>query len=413
MMVILTTGLNYAKAQDTLYMNIQTVQSTFMKQNLDLMVARFEIDKASAQITQAQLLNNPEFEIIANAYNPEDRKIMDVSNKTGDYAFRLEQLFTLGGKRKKASRFAQTQYDYSQNSFSEFLRDLLFSLRSNFYTLHFLQETYQKLNSQVEGLKNLTNSYYRLQEKQLVTLNDALRIKSLYFSLLSDITEIVNQMEDIQNELRVLLNLPDKTFLIQQAETSNLPAFPAHFTLKELVDSARNNRPDLKMARTNILMNEQAYLLEKSLAIPDLKVGAAYARRDAFVPKATMIDIGLEIPLFNRNQGNIKAAKVGISQAKTEVGIKELRIETEIQSTYSKAMNANKTLLEMDDTFFTSYETLLKNVRQNLEKQTISLLDFVQFHESYQESVLQFFKLKNEKMQAIEELNHSIGKYIF
>lgn len=411
--LILKAGLNGAKAQDTLYMNIPAAQKIFMKQNLDLIAARFEIDKASAQIVQSRLLNNPEIEIIANAYNPEDKKFLDMSNQTGDYGFRLEQLFTLGGKRRKATNLAKTQYDYTQNSFSALLRDLLFALRTNFHTLHSLQESHQKLKSQEEDLKNLTASYDRLQKKQLVTLNDAYRIKSLYYFLLSQITDIENHMEDIQTQLRVLLNLTGKTIFVHRGESGPGIPFPGNISLGELLDSARDNRPDLKMSRNNILINEQAYALEKSLAIPDLKVGAAYARRDAFVPKATMVDVGLEIPLFNRNQGTIKAAKAGIDQARTQVGITELMIDNEVQSNYQKALNAHKALLQMDEEYFSDYEALLKKVQENLEKQRINLLDFAHFHESYRESILQFYQLKNEKMQSIEELNYAIGKFIF
>lgn len=409
--LILNAGSNEAKAQDTLFMNIPTAQKLFMEQNLNLIAARFEIDKASAQIVQTRLLNNPEIEIIANAYNPEDKKFLDVSNQTGDYGFRLEQLLTLGGKRRKATNLAKTQFNFTQDSFSSLLRNLLFALRTNFHSLHYLQESYQKLKNQEEDLKNLSASYDRLQSKQLVTLNDAYCVKSLYYSLLSEIAEIENNMEDIQTHLRILLNLTNKTIFVQKEESR--VSFPGSLTLGVLLDSARINRPDLRMSRNNILINEQAYALEKSLAIPDLKVGVGYARRDAFVPKATMLGVGLEIPLFNRNQGNIKAAKAGIAQAKTEAGITELLIENEVQSNYKKALNAYKALQLMDEQYFSDYETLLQKVQENLEKQRINILDFAHFHESYRESLLQFYQLKNEKMQSIEELNYSIGKFVF
>ena len=413
MVIILISGFTHVSAQDTLYMNIPAAQKVFMEQNLDLIAAGFELDKANANIIQSRLLNNPEIDIFANGYNPEDKKFFDVSTQTGDYGFRLEQLFSLGAKRRKAVNLAQTHNDLAQNSFSGVLRDLLFTLRSNFHTLYFLQESDQKLKSQAEDLKNLSVSYERLQKKQLVTLQDVFRIKSLYYSLLSDITDIENEMEDMQNQIRILLNLTNKTIMVKEDSIQTDEAFPGKYTLGELLDSARINRPDLKMAQNNILLNEQAYLLEKSLAIPDLKVGAGYARRDAFVPKATTLDIGIAIPLFNRNQGNIKAAQAGINQAKTEAGIKELLIENELQSSYKKALNAHRTLLEVDDSYFSNYETLLKTLQQNLEKQRINLLDFAQFHDAYKESMLRYYQLKKEEMQSIEELNYAIGKFVF
>jgi len=52
----------------------------------------------------------------------------------------------------------------------------------------------------------------------------------------------------------------------------------------------------------------------------------------------------------------------------------------------------------------------MDGVTENFLKRNISLIDFTDFVESYKNNVLQLNQLQNDRMQAIEALNFSIGK---
>ena len=412
-MLLLITGAKYAHAQDTLHITLPQAQTQFFNQNLDLLAERYNINIAKAEELQSSLYNNPEISFTGNIHNPEERKYFDLSNSTGDYSIGIEQVITLAGKRNKQVKIAQTNTRLAESSFAELVRNLLYTLRSDFYTLHFLQQSLSAYKTQIGSLQLLAKTYSQLQLKGVVTLKDAIRIKSLLFSLMTEQTELLNQVHDVQTELQILLHLPNK-YITADLEKEVLHYSPVkNFTIESLIDSAYFNRADLQMAKDSIVLNEQNYLLQKSLATPDLTLGAAYQRRGGFVPNATFFNAGIAIPLFNRNQGNIKASKIAIDQTKISHNNSRFKIEKEVQSAYLKVLTTDKMLQSIDSSFYSDFESLLQSVLENFQKKNISLVDFTDFYDSYKTNILQFNQLQNEKMQAIENINFTIGKFLF
>jgi cobalt-zinc-cadmium efflux system outer membrane protein len=182
--------------------------------------------------------------------------------------------------------------------------------------------------------------------------------------------------------------------------------------LPDLVDTAYQNRFDLKLAENNLLYNQQNLALQKALAKPDITFGAQFDKRGSFVDNASFFNVAIDLPFFNRNQGNIKAAKFSIDQSKVVLNQQRLTVENEVQSAYTKALNTDKMLQSIDPGFRDEFESLLKAVSENFQKKNISLIEFTDFNESYKNNILQINELQNQKMQAIETLNFTIGKTI-
>ena len=55
---------------------------------------------------------------------------------------------------------------------------------------------------------------------------------------------------------------------------------------------------------------------------------------------------------------------------------------------------------------------LITNTK-NFKKKNVTMLEFLDFYESYKQNVLQLNKLRFNKMSALEQLNFSVGKTIF
>jgi cobalt-zinc-cadmium efflux system outer membrane protein len=120
----------------------------------------------------------------------------------------------------------------------------------------------------------------------------------------------------------------------------------------------------------------------------------------------------MDLPFFNRNQGNIRAAKISIDQSNTLLTQQRLTVENEVQQAYTKALTSEKMLNAIDPNFQNDFDKLLKSITENFEKRNISLLEFTDFYDSYKQNALQWNQLQNDRIQAIESLNFSIGKSI-
>ena len=412
--IFLLLASTISHAQDTLHITLQDAEKQFLDKNLQLLAEKYNVSIARAQIIQAKLYNNPNLGLSGNIYNPDRKKFFDIGNQTGQYDITVQQMISLAGKRNKQVKVAQTSAAMAENNFFDLLRTLRFTLRSNFYQTYFLQNSMNAYTEQISSLEKMDATYKDLQTKGLVTLKDAVRLRSLLYSLKAERTSLQNQITDLESEIQLLLQNNKTWYALDMPAdvVTNIPAV-RETALQSLVDSAYLNRQDLALAKNNQLYNEQNYQLQKAMAVPDLTLGAEFDKRGSFVNNATFLTVGMDLPFFNRNQGNIKSAKYSIDQTKLLVQQQQMTVENEVQTAYTKALNTDKMLESIDPGFRKDFEQLLKNINDNFLKKNISLLELTDFYDSYKENLLQLNQLQNDRMQAIETLNFAVGKTLF
>ena len=402
----------YCPAQDTLRITLPDAEKQFAAKNLSLIAEKYNIDIARAQVIQARVYNNPNIQLVAAAWNPQEKKVLDVSNKTGEYIVGVQQLIILAGKRNKQIKLAEANTTMAENRFYDLLRTLRLTLHSDFYQAYFLQNSISAYQVQIASLEKLTANYNDLQAKGVITLKEVVRVKSLLYSLKAEQTSLQNQFNDTEAEIQLLLQNNHTWFVPEATVTpATLPQM-RQYNLPGLVDSAYANRNDLKLAQNNLKYSQLDYSLQKALAVPDLTIGAQFDKRGSFVDNASFLTVAMDLPFFNRNQGNIKAAKLNIDQSKVSLQQTQTTVENEVQAAYVKALNTEKMLGSIDPNFQSDFDKLLKSITENFEKRNISLLEFTDFYDSYKQNVLQYNQLQNDRIQAIETLNFTVGKPI-
>jgi len=402
-----------AKAQDTVHITLPEAEEQFIQKNLSLLAGKYNIDIAKAQVIQAKVYNNPTLSLNGNIYNPQLHKVFDVSNKTGQYDIGIQQVIRLAGKRNKEIKLAETAVTLSQNQFFDLLRTLRYSLRSEFYNIIFLQRSITGYEQQIASLQKMSAAYDQLQLKGVVTLKDAVRIKSLLYSLRAEQSGFINQLNDAEAALQLLLQ-NNKAYYVARVDKDPVQSVTVNqFSMQALLDTAFENRYDLKASESSFLLSKQNYTLQKALAKTDLTIGADFDKRGSFVDNASFVTVAFDLPFFKKNQGNIKAAKISIEQSKTGVDLARQIVENDVQRAYTKVLNTDKMLQSIDPDFKNQFEKLLQGVNDNFQKKNISLVEFTDFNESYKNYMLQLNQLENDKMQAIETLHFAIGKTIF
>jgi cobalt-zinc-cadmium efflux system outer membrane protein len=335
-----------------------------------------------------------------------------MSNKTGEYIVDVQQLILLAGKRNKQIKLSETGALLEEDMFFDLLRTLRFSLRSDFYELYFLQNSFQTYKIQIAQLETLNAAFQELLSKGRISMKDAMRVKSLLYTLKAEQAALQNDMNDINAELQLIIQ-NNGSYIIPQIDSSQLNFDPGKYTLPNLLDTAYANRSDLRFAQNTLKYNQQNYALQKALAVPDLTAGAEFDKRGNFVENASFFRLAMDLPFFNRNQGNIKAAKISMERSSIMLQERNVIIENEVLKAYVKILNTDKTLKSFDPSFKDNLQKLLISITENFQRKNISLLEFTDFYESYKENILLFNQLQNDRMQALEALQFSIGKSIF
>ncbi|MBS1742835.1 MAG: TolC family protein [Bacteroidetes bacterium] len=412
MVVVLLCCSFLLNAQDTVRISLPEAEKQFINNNLQLLAEHYNISIAKAEKLQAGLYNNPNISYTGIIYNPDNRKLFDISNNSGEYIFNIQQIISLAGKRNKAIKLAETNIRISENRFFDLLRTLRYSLRTNFYTIYYLQHSIQAYLEQINALEKLSTGYDELRLTGTVSTKDALRIKSLYYSLLSEKNSIQNQLNDAESEIRLLLHNNKSYFIPDIPDEFLRDDAIRNMNIQSLIDTAFLCRQDLHLAENNLNYNQQNYLLQKAMAVPDITLGSQFDKRGSFVNNASFFSMGIDLPFFNRNQGNIRSAKLTLEQSNVQLQLQKEIIENEVQLAWQKIASADKMLNAIDTGFTASYKNVMQSVLENFQKKNLTLLEFIDFSESYRNSILQLNQLQNDRMQAIEALHFAIGKTI-
>ena len=112
--------------------------------------------------------------------------------------------------------------------------------------------------------------------------------------------------------------------------------------------------------------------LQKSLSIPDITIGAAYDQNGGTFSNETNLTLAVPLPLWNKNKGNIIAAKYSINQAELEKNSLAIEVIAEVKSAYLK-YNEQKSGYELTNSNIAkNLETVYEGVYSNFLKKNIT-----------------------------------------
>lgn len=400
-----------ARGEDSLRLTRQQADSLFIKNNLLLLAERFRIDVSQAQILQASLRDNPTATLEFSAFNNQTSRVLDVG-RGGEKIISIQQLLYTAGKRSKRIALATEAAHLSELELLDLLRGLRFDLRSRFYAIYFQQQTLARYDRQIATIQTTVTAYEREYERNNVSLRELLRLKALLFQLSNDRTEIRFQLAEDQRSIRTLLslNVPVLPVVRNEALTRyRIPAQPED-SLQQL---ALRNRPDLLAAQSLSRQAELNYNLQRALAKPDMRVGGTYDQNGSYIPNYVGLSVGMDIPVFNRNQGAIRAARSQISYQSQLQKQRTLQISNEVSTALQKVRDVEQMVQSVEGRFTDQFELLNQGVVTSFQKGNISLLEFVDLIETYNESVRQLNRLKADRVNAYEELNYLVGDDLF
>ncbi len=394
---------------DSVPMTMQQVEDSFLNKNLSLIAQKYSIDSARATVIAARLYNNPEVDYQNEFYNQVNHQFFGVER-----SFQVSELITMARKRNKAIQLATAGVAIAESQFYDLLRTLRYIVRNDFYNIYFQQQSAKLYQLEIASLKKLVPLFQDEVQKGFMAKNDALRIQSQLYSLEAEYDGLQTDIEGVESELKYLIRAGSREYIIPKADVSALDHdVVARTSFQVLLDTAMADRPDLKVLNEGITFNQNNLILQKALAKPDITVSAAYDRYGSYVKNYNSIGVGIPIPLFNRNQGNIKSAgiQLEVSKINYENGMDQVR--SEVTHNYITALRAEKLLLSFDPKFETDLKQMISQVLVNFEKKNITMLEFLDYYDSYKQHILELNQLKYNKMNALEQLNFSIGKIYF
>ena len=403
------TEAQNSSLQDTVKLSLEDAETYFLKNNFELLAAKYQIKEADASLIQSKLWDNPSLSIDKEAYNDPSKKIFFIP-QGGEYDISVQQLIYLAGKRNKRINIERINTQIAKYQFYDLMRTLRYELRTTFFELYFSQQSISVYDRELAALKTLVDAYTTEYQKGNVAFNELARIQALQFDLENDKIEVLKDLTEKQGDLILLtgdtLARPIKPNL-DVSSFDNIDISSLNYT--KLLDSGLVNRYDLKITETQIQSEQTNLALQKAMRIPDLTLGANYDRIGGYIPNYNSITLSFDLPVWNHNQGNIKIAENQIEESKTNNKQKELEVKNEITKAFVQLIETDKLYKSSIQKFNGNYDKLFDGINIAYQNHTINLLEFIDYYETYKNSKSEYYQLQNNRLGAIEDLNMATG----
>ncbi|MBB3700456.1 TolC family protein [Flammeovirga yaeyamensis] len=398
------------KNQLSLSLTLPQGEEIFLEKNLTLVAERHNIDIAKAEIIQAKAWPNPELGVEIAMYDNEDNKWFRTDSEA-QRVVEIHQLIEMGGKRKKRTNIAQKEAEIAEYEFYTTMRELRTELRSLMVELHYLQEKSNSYLNVIEPLERLIEVYKEQSEKGNIAKSEVVRLKALLLDARKGWLDIEQEATDVSSQLKLILNLQPQVDL-----TITLPTFnySQNVVDPELwVSEAQEHRMDFKIEQLRLQQVAESLALEKAENVPDIELGTMYDRRGAHQADYWALQIAFDLPVWNRNKGGIQAAKIAQEQQQVKVTQAENQLQIDVYNAAQKLNQITKVYDALDPELSEEMRAVMESVTKSYQKQEISLIEFIDFFESYKENLGQLFDTEYALFSALELINYTVGKDIY
>ena len=400
-------------ATDSLYLSIDSAESIFLRNNYLLLAQKYNIDMAKGSLIQARLYPNPGFNFATTIYNQTAKKGFPLGSD-GEIISGVSQLIILAGKRNKQIKIAQANVVLNEYQFFDLLRTLKYTLRTDFYNIYYLQRSAKVYDAEIKALTQIVTAFELQRGKGYIAEKEVVRIKALLYNLNSEYNDLQSQIFDRQSELRQVLQIKPNSYINPIPDSNAIRNLdPLKYQLTTLLDSAFTHRTDLLIARQNTSISQLVLNYQKALATPDVTATMSYDQQGSFVHNLTMTGFTIDLPFSNRNQGNIKAARSGINAAVATQKSVEGSVEENVFRALQKAMDQDKLLKGIDPKFSADFDRLMKEIFINYQKRNITILEFLDFYDSYKQHTLQLNSIQFNRISAFEAINFYTANNFF
>ena len=391
---------------------IQDLEAQFLQNNYLLIANKLNIDKADAEIVQEKLWNNPTLSIsevnLWKTYQIEEQPyLFGKYGKNQQVSVELEQLIETAGKRKKRVAIKQLEKNNALFDYEELLRELKKELRQSFYTLSRINQEENQLQNMLNLFTQMSNQYERQSKLQNVSKTDFYRIQTELLGLQKESVLLENEKIDGLNKLRLLTQNSELNIDQLQFETSIKSQNQLPFDLK---NSAKNQNIGLKKQGNELNLAKNQLILEKAQRTPDLTFQLNYDRGGNIMRDFVGVGVSVDLPIFNTNKGNIKAAKISIEQQLANQNAYQLELDQSIDRLQNQLKKLEETLNFWSSEKEEEQNLMIDNYKKHLQNKHITLMEFIDFTQAYREAQQAYLELQETYKHTYEELQYIVGK---
>lgn len=337
-----------------------------LKHNPELAGFSWEIRTREALAYQASLWPNPELEIEGEGLGKSSG-----SSRYEDASVGIGQLFLTAGKLAKRTRVAELQSDLAAWDYETARLRVLTQVATAYVSVLAAQEQVALAQDSTDLAERVFDVISEQVEEGKTSPVERTRTRVVLSLSRVDLDRARRGLEAAKEQLAATWGGTTATFEEVLGELDRVETFPPLSSLVEVV----SENPQIARWAVELEERRADLSLAKARAYPDFKLGGALERLAESDETAAIASISLPLPLFNRNQGGIDAARSGLAQAQIQRRDTEVRVRAALNTTYRGLQAAYTEATTIRDETLPDAEQVFEAVQTGYQTGKFDLLD--------------------------------------
>lgn len=376
-----------------------------LRANPELAAASAAIEAARGRLIQAGLWNNPAIRLGGSS----DVVFQNEGERT--LAIDLEQRFPIAGRLARAQDVARVDVALALAESREFERTLIGEVQRTVYGIAALDEAIASRENVIRAAAQLVHAAARRREAAEVSDADVslLAIELARFEQEKRRLELDRQSEAVRLNRLLHRSVDAPVSLATDLAASVFDPLRAGDPL--------GRRPDLVRARLGIDRARTERRLARAESWEDWTIGLAYERdRQVFRDEPAIDPIGatqgdalgvslhVPLPLWNRNQGRVAAARADERLAQARLESAERAAEAEVETARRRAIELARVAREYEDSLLPRSRASVALIERGYRQGLVGITALVQAEQQLADTVLRRTQTLGELRQAEVDL---------
>ncbi|HEY0703562.1 MAG TPA: TolC family protein [Candidatus Acidoferrales bacterium] len=378
-----------------------------LENNHTLKAARTTIQQNEAMEITANLRPNPVLTVDSQflpIFQPNEFSA-DYINTTAQFDVGLSYLFERGKKRQHRLQAAEDATAQTKATVTDNERTLTFNVASQFLTTQLAESSLDLALQDMKSFQNTVDISEIRYKAGDISEVDYLKIKLQLLQFQSDVSSAELAKTQALVGLRQLLGY--QTVPEDFDVTGDFDYTPVTVKLEDLQAQALQNRPDYRAAVLGVTAAKSQYELAKANGKVDVTGTVDYDHVSA--TSAASFFGSLQLPIFNRNQGEIARTNYVIAQNQELQLAASDQVLSDVLNAYEGVRENDKVITLYRGGYLDASQKTRDITEYSYKRGAASLLDFLDAERSYRATQLAYRQSLAAYLTAVEQLREAVG----
>jgi cobalt-zinc-cadmium efflux system outer membrane protein len=396
-----------AAGQSTTLISLDQAIDLALAHNHSIKASRTLILQNQAQEITANLRPNPTLGADSQFipfFSPQDFSGTNL-DQTQQFDVGIGYLFERGRKRQRRLQAARDQTAVTRAQVADAERTLAFNVGQQFVSVLLAESTLRFALEDLKGFQQTVDISETQLKAGYIGEGDYLKIKLQLLQFQTDVSSARLAKVQALVGLRELLGydaVPADFDVI-----GDLAYQPLKASLEDLQARALRERPDFRAAQLGITAAQSQILLAKANAKVD--VNGTYDFTHVSGENTASIFANFELPIFNRNQGEIARTTHALTQAQEQEQSASDTVLSDVANAY-EGVKSNDEVVQLYTSGYLKQAQDSRDISEYAYKRgAASLLDFLDAERSYRSTQLAYRQALAAYMTALEQLKEALG----